>query len=54
MLYLRNTFLEESGTLYQRLETIMQERANAGGAQGGQTWMQAFGSKLETQTPKSE
>jgi RsiW-degrading membrane proteinase PrsW (M82 family) len=54
MLYLRNTFLEETGTLYKRLETIMQDRANAGSAQGGQTWMQAFGSKLEPQTPKSE
>lgn len=54
MLYLRNTFLEESGTLYQRLETILQERASAGATQGGQTWMQAFGSKLETQTPKTE
>jgi hypothetical protein len=55
MLYLRNTFLEETGTLYKRLETIMQERANAGGEQGGgKAWMQAFGSRLEAQPPQNE
>ncbi len=55
MLYLRNTFLEETGTLYKRLETIMQERASAGGEQGGgKAWMQAFGSKLEAPTPGKE
>jgi hypothetical protein len=55
MLYLRNTFLEETGTLYKRLETIMQERANAGGEQGGgKAWMQAFGSRLEPKLPENE
>ena len=55
MLYLRNTFLEESGTIYKRLEGILQERANAGGEQGGgKAWMQAFGSKLDAPTTENK
>lgn len=55
MLYLRNTFLEETGTLYKRLESIIQERANAGSQQGSsKTWMQAFGSKMNSQPPENE
>jgi len=54
MLYLRNTFLEETGTLYQRLESIMQERANTGSQQSSKTWMQAFGSKMESPPPENK
>lgn len=54
MLYLRNTFLEETGTLYQNLENLLKERSEMDGQQGGgKAWMQAFGSKLEQQNPKN-
>lgn len=57
MLYLRNTFLDENaGLIYSRLDTLLQERAAAAGGQagGGQAWMKAFGSKLDTPNPENK